>query len=141
MRNNIFLEKLLELYPDSNWDISKVMYGKYDQVKNINDGVYNFYSDKNICIPISLLQYQVNQPGFHYLLNNSKYNSITSLDWNFFKLIEHPKLNVDLFLKFILNDRKLVNFILDSDVSITLNCIFINFFVFKNIGYSSNLFK
>lgn len=124
MRNNNFLKNLLGLYPEANWDISKVMYGKYDQLKNINDGIYNFYSDKNICIPISLIQYQVNQPDFHSLLNNTNYNSITSVDWNFFKLIEHSNLNVDLFIKLILNEPNFTNFILNSDVSITLNYIF-----------------
>ena len=55
MRNNIFLEKLLDLYLDSDWDISKIMYGRYDKFKSINDGYYNFDSDKNICVPISLI--------------------------------------------------------------------------------------
>ena len=90
------------------------MYGRSDKFKNTNDGYYNFDSDKNICIPISIINYQVNQPDFHYLLKNSDCSSITSLDWNFNRIVEHPNLNIDLFLKLLLDNQNFLKFILDS---------------------------
>lgn len=123
MRNNTFLNLLLELYPDSDWNVSKIMYGRSDKFKNINDDYYNFELDKNVCIPISLIGYQVNQPDFHYLLNNSDYSSITCLDWNFSKIVEHPNLNINLFLEILFDNQNFVNFILDSDTYLTLEDI------------------
>lgn len=124
MRNINFLEKVIGLYPGYQWNISNIMYGKIDKFKKINDGIYNFNQDNNICIPLTLLDFQVNQIDFDFLLNNSNFRSITSVDWNFLKLSQHPNFNVDEFLNLILSNQKIVDFILDTDIYISLNCIF-----------------
>ena len=124
MRNINFLEELTHLYPEYNWNISNIMYGKLDKFKKINDGIYTFNQDNNIYIPLLLIDFQVNQIGFNFLLNNSDSKSINSLDWNFLKLIQHPNFKVDVFLNLILSSQKFVNFILDTDIYLDLDCIF-----------------
>lgn len=124
MKNINFLEELTHLYPEYNWNISNIMYGRLDKFKKINDGIYNFNQDNNIYIPLLLIDFQVNQIGFNFLLNNSDSKSITSLDWNFLKLIQHPNFKVDVFLNLILSSQKFVNFILDTDIYLDLDCIF-----------------
>ena len=124
MRNNVFLEKLLSLYPDSKWDIFKVIYSEYNIFKNISNEIYDFYLDKNICIPLSILNHQINKDDYHFLMNNSLFYSINSVDWNFLKLIKHSNLNVKLFLDLIQYNRKFVNFILDTDINLNLDIIY-----------------
>ena len=124
MRNVNFLEKLINLYPGYQWNISNIMYGKLDKFKKTNDGVYTFNQDNNIYIPLVLVDFQVKQIGFNFLINNSDFRSITSLDWNFLKLIQHPNFRVDIFLNLVLSSQKFVNFILDTDIYLDLNCIF-----------------
>ena len=59
MRNINFLEELTHLYPEYNWNISNIMYGKLDKFKKINDGIYTFNQDNNIYIPLLLIDFQV----------------------------------------------------------------------------------
>ena len=124
MRNINFLEKLINLYPEYQWNISNIMYGKLDKLKKTNDGVYSFNQDINIYIPLVLLDFQVNQIDFDFLLNNSNPQSITSSDWDFLKLIQHPNFKVDIFLNLLLSSQKFAHFILDTDIYIDLDCIF-----------------
>ena len=124
MRNINFLEKLIHLYPKYHWNISNIMYGKFDKFQKISNGIYTFYQDNNIYIPLILINFQVNKIDFNFLFNNSDSRSINSLDWNFLKLIQHPNFNVDLFLNLLLSNQRFVNFILDSDIYIDLDCIF-----------------
>ena len=79
--------------------------------------------DENICIPLSLINKQVNQDNFDPLMNNSDFQSITSLDWDFCKLIQHQNFNTRLFLELITDNKKLLDFILNSNINLSLNLI------------------
>ena len=123
MRNNSFLEELIELYPDYGWDISSLVYG-VNKPHYYNSLTYDFLLDKNICIPLSLINEQINHDNFDPLMNNSDLQSITSLDWDFCKLIQHQNFNTRLFLELITDNKKLLDFILNSNINLSLNLIF-----------------